>query len=228
MSNNLNERKPIVAILVVLACLLASCNMTDEVVSYGDDILRLYGDDILKYSGRIVEGSAEDYVRALSAYGDDVAHLSGQLMDDASRKAASEYNRAFQVKVLDLSANAPALTDPGTNSLVFKSNPNLTPIQDEVLQYLNRILSTEDEAALFLESACEIIAFVALVGKTPPQDYSNYLVKQHAEAHGIKLISLLEFSGSATKFAKDLITGQEAGTLKYGAKLVLDGLCLIP
>jgi hypothetical protein len=170
----------LVWLLVALVFLLSGC-IADEMVNYGDDILRLYGDDILKLSSQIMRNSGDETARAL-----------------------------------------------GTTGLAFKANTNLTSVQDDVLHYLSTELSSESEAALFLESACNIISYVSLVGEYPTQGYTKFYVTKLAEENGIKIISQAEFIQNVSVFAAKLIKGQEKVSVIDGAKLVKDGLCLIP
>ena len=212
-------------LLAAVLFLLAGCSAADDAVIVVDDIAIMFGDDILKYSSQYASTSGDDYLRALAAYGDDLSRLNSQSLDDASRLSANKFLQALSDQ-----AGIPTTTGSQAGNLLFRARPGLTPVQEDVLQYFKTagMAASDDESALLLESACNIVSYVSLVGEYPQQSFNQMYIRFVAAENNIKLFDIAEFGAEAAEVANDLIAAPAADTPQKAARLIWDGLCLIP
>jgi hypothetical protein len=131
------------SIILLLALLLTACSpAADEtIINASDDFIRQYGDDVV----RIASQSEDDVARQSTQYSDDVIRYWDAIVREA-----------------------PQTVEKVPSRLIYRTTSHLYPEQEYLLEKLQTNLAlTVDEAAVYLQGACSIASWAAVLGDYP-------------------------------------------------------------
>lgn len=231
----------LIAILIFSLSFLAGCqptsaapviqaakpaaNSIDDIIRAGQSVVSRYGDDLANSALKARQNpglqQVDDYAETVARFKSDILSTKnlGDDVDDVARAQAATYT-----DILDAYQGAAPRTISNTP---FEQWTNVQ--RDVYNQVLSRLDLTQEDAKAFMKTACQVFEYGKLYGELPPEDYTqlSILLAMIEDKSEPPYMGYVELADKVLRFAAATIEASGEATLKDGAAIMVDGLCLI-